>query len=343
MFIQGVARVDNIITEAQRLEMKSAILDAHNRKAMHLEDDDTHYKNSYGASSLPVIDNFYDILTPIVESVTGLKLAKENCYSRIYNVGSTLNKHIDREGLDITVSLQIENTTGLPQPVFCENYSGGVMEAALNNGDFVIIRGRDLHHWRNPMESLNPEGQLICSFFHWRIVGNDTISKPNFISPTACNSIIKAAEAKGFEKSQVIKDGKNTHDDYSRSSSTMWFEDTWHISDMLKNIIPEVANLRVEGWQLVKYDIGEEFKAHFDCLNIEKDRLFTAIIYLNDNFTGGETHFPNKQETIYPEQGKLIMWKNLSAGKCDDKSLHSGNKIISGTKYVLVTWLLDYK
>jgi hypothetical protein len=341
MFIRGVTRVDNIISETQRLEIKNAIFDAHNSKITHLEDDNTHYKNSYGVSSLPIVDNLYNTLTPIVESITGLKLIKENSYSRIYNVGSTLNKHIDRDGLDITVSLQIENTTGLPQPVFCENYSGEVKEASLNNGDFVIIRGRDLSHWRNPMESLKPNGQLICSFFHWRIAGKDTLSVPNFLSPSTCKSIIKAAEIKGFEKSQVIVDGKNTHDDYSRSSSTMWFEDTWHISEILKNTIPEVAGLKVEGWQLVKYNVGEEFKAHLDCLNKDNDRLFTALIYLNDNFEGGETYFVNKQETIIAEEGKLLMWKNLSAGKCDSQSLHSGNKIMSGTKYILVTWLLQ--
>jgi len=69
--------------------------------------------------------------------------------------------------------------------------------------------------------------------------------------------------------------------------------------------------------------------------------LFTTIIYLNDNFEGGATHFPNTNETIYPKQGKLALWKNTIAKKCNPKSFHSGNPIIEGTKYILVNWVLD--
>lgn len=343
MFLQGVARVDNVINSEQRLKLKEAILNAYNSKILTLEDDNVHYKNSYGTASLPDVDQIYEILTPIVSSITGLELKRENSYSRIYNEGSTLTRHLDREGLDITVSLQIDNSTGLPQPVFCETYSGDVMEASLSDGDMVILRGRDLFHWRNPLQTAIQNGQLICSFFHWRIVGKDVLIKDNFISPLTCEAIIDEANAQGFEKSQVIKEGQNVHDDYSRSSSTVWFKDTWHISDLLHKQVPEIKKLKVEGWQLLRYNTTEEFKAHFDCLNREKDRLFTALIYLNDNFEGGETQFVNKNLTITPLQGRLILWKNLSSGKCDPLSLHAGNPVKSGTKYILVTWILDYK
>jgi hypothetical protein len=341
MFLQGVARIDNVINPEQRKKIKEAIINAFNNKILTLEDDAAHYKNSYGTASLPQVDEIYSVLTPLVSSITGLELAKENSYSRIYNEGSTLNRHLDREGLDITVSMQIDNSTGLPQPIFCQNYSGDVMEASLNDGDMVILRGRDLYHWRNPLQTAVQGGQLICSFFHWKIVGKDIIIKDNFLSNVACETIIEQAELEGFEKSQVIKEGQNVHDDYSRSSSTVWFKDTWHITDMLHKYIPEIKKLKVEGWQLLRYNTSEEFKAHFDCLSREKDRLFTVLIYLNDNFEGGETQFVNKKVTINPLQGRLIMWKNLSSGKCDPLSLHAGNPVKSGTKYILVNWLIN--
>ena len=338
--VGGVIRLDNIITEEQRLHIKNVILQKQSENKLSLENDIVNYKNSMGLDRIPEIEEYFNYFTPIVEQVTNLKLQKENSYSRIYNVGSTLNKHIDREGLEITMSLQIENTTGLPQPVFAENYHGGINDAALNNKDCVLLKGRDLNHWRNPIESLNPEGTLMNVFFHWNIQKGEYL-EVDLLDADLCNQIIKDAEEIGFTKSEVIKDGKNVHDDYSRSSSTLWFNDTFGITEKIRNTVPAIGNLKLEGWQLVKYKVGEEFKAHYDCLNKENDRLFTTLIYLNDNFTGGGTTFTNTNETIIPKQGKLLLWKNLLAGKCNPKSLHSGDPIVEGTKYVLVNWVLD--
>lgn len=342
MFITGIARLDNIITEEQRLHIKNVILQKDSENKLQIENDIINYKNSKGLDRIPEIEEYFNYFTPIVESVTNLKLQKENSYSRIYNIGSTLNKHIDREGLEITMSLQIENNTGLPQPVFVENYRGGVNDASLNDRDCVILKGRDLNHWRNPLESTIENGTLMCVFFHWNIVQGEHL-EIDLLDNELCNTIITEAEKIGFTKSEVIKDGVNVHDDYSRSSSTLWFNDVYQISEKVRNAVPTIGNLKLEGWQLVKYEVGEEFKAHSDCLNKENDRLFTTIIYLNDDFEGGETSFPNTGETIYPKQGKLVVWKNLLADKSNNKSIHAGNPVLKGTKYVLVNWVLNYK
>lgn len=342
MFINAIARLDNIITEEQRLHIKNVILNKQTENKLSLENDMVNYRNSYGLDRIPEIEEYFNYLTPIVESVTKLKLQKENSYSRIYNVNSTLNKHLDREGLDITLSLQIENTTGLAQPIFAENYSGGVNDAALNNKDCVLLKGRDLTHWRNPIESINPEGILMNVFFHWSIQKGEYL-EIDLLNSELCNQIIQESEEIGFNKSEVIKEGKNVHDDYSRSSSTLWFNDTFGITEKIRNAVPTIGNLKFEGWQLIKYKIGEEFKPHFDCLNKENDRLFTTIIYLNDGFSGGETYFPTTEEIIYPKQGKLVIWKNLINDKCNPKSLHSGNPVLEGTKYALINWVINNK
>ena len=342
MFCEGVTRLDNIITEEQRLHIKNVILQKQSEKKLQIENDITNYKNSEGLDRIPEIEEYFNYFTPIVEQVTKLKLQKENSYSRIYNVGSTLNKHIDREGLEITMSLQIENTTGLIQPIFAENYRGGINDAALNNKDCVLLKGRDLTHWRNPLESINPDGYLMNVFFHWNIQQGEYL-EIDLIDSKLCNKIIQDAEEIGFSKSEVIKDGKNVHDDYSRSSSTLWFNDIHGITEKLRNAVPTVGNLKLEGWQLLRYQVGEEFKAHYDCLNKPNDRLFTTIIYLNDDYEGGGTSFPNTGETINPKQGKLVIWKNLINEKCNPKSLHAGNPVTKGTKYALLNWVMSHR
>jgi hypothetical protein len=340
MFIQGLAKLYNIITEEQRLQIKNVILAKQAENKLSLENDITHYRNSYGLDRIEEIEEYYKYLTPIIESFTKLKLEKENSYARIYNVGSTLNKHIDRDGLDITMSLQIENTTGLNQPIFSYNYNGSTSMSELNNRDCVLLKGRDLPHWRNPIEATNPQGTLINVFFHWNIQSGEVL-EVDLLDSKLCNKIINDAEKSGFDKSEVLQGGVKVHDHYSRSSSTYWFTDSFGITDKIREKVWAIGNLKLEGWQLIKYNVGEEFKPHFDALNKENDRLFTAIIYLNDNFEGGETEFPTTGDIVHPKQGKLVIWKNLIAGKSNPKSLHSGNPVKKGTKYILVTWFLQ--
>lgn len=337
MFINGITRVDGIISEEQRLHIKNAILAK--QQTLRDETDGDLYNNSFGGA-VEEVDALYDHLTPIIEDITKLKLKKENSYARIYNVGSTLNRHLDREGLEITVSIQIENTTGLTQPIYAQNYSGGINDAGLFNRDCLLIKGRDLEHWRMPIQSANPEGILINVFFHWNIVKGEFL-EVDLLDTSLCNEIISEAESLGFAKSEVLQNGMSVHDDYTRSSSTLWFNDTYAITEKIRNAVPTIGNLKLEGWQLVKYNVGEEFKAHFDALNKENDRLFTTVIYLNDNFEGGATEFPTTGDVIHPKQGKLVIWKNLIAGKSNPKALHSGNPVTKGTKYILVSWFLQ--
>jgi hypothetical protein len=338
MFIKGVARVDKIITLEDRNKIKDIMLNNNLNK----EDDLVNYKNSVGRNSIPELEAYFQKLTPIVEQVVGMKLKPENTYARIYNNESTLTKHLDRDGLDITLSIQIDNTTGYEQSLYLEGYDGTVYSSNLKDTDALIIRGRDLQHWRNPIKSVDG-GKLFCLFLHWRIVKGELLEIENLISPSLCNLIIQNSEELGFEKSKVYKGDtkEGVHDDNSRSSSTQWFQDKYYIGELIRNNIPEIKNLKFEGWQLVKYTEGEEFKPHLDALSRSNDRLFTVIIYLNDNYEGGTTSFPNKGEVIKPKQGKLTIWKNLIGNKPNQLSLHAGDKVTKGTKYVLVNWILN--
>jgi hypothetical protein len=200
MFISGITRVDGIISEEQRLHIKNVILAK--QQTLRNETDGDLYKDSYGGT-IDEVEAYFDHLTPIIEDITKLKLQKENSYSRIYNVGSTLNRHLDREGLEITVSIQIENTTGLTQPIYAQNYSGGINDAGLYNRDCLLIKGRDLEHWRMPIQSANPQGVLINVFFHWNIVKGE-ILEVDLLEPSLCDTIISEAEALGFARSEVL-------------------------------------------------------------------------------------------------------------------------------------------
>jgi hypothetical protein len=66
------------------------------------------------------------------------------------------------------------------------------------------------------------------------------------------------------------------------------------------------------------------------------NRTWTAMIFLNDNFSGGETVFPRLGINLIPREGDLICWKNSINSHPILTSLHSGAKVTNGNKFVAV-------
>ena len=83
-----------------------------------------------------------------------------------------------------------------------------------------------------------------------------------------------------------------------------------------------------KSFRIYKYFINDEFIEHKDMSTIVSDEvrsLYSILIYLNDNFTGGNTKFNDFE--IKPTIGNLVTFPH--------NQLHSGEKIISGIKYIL--------
>ena len=69
-------------------------------------------------------------------------------------------------------------------------------------------------------------------------------------------------------------------------------------------------------------------------------RRYTILIYLNDDFEGGETEFPNIGRKIVPEKGKAVLFVNTDNNENIYKeSYHGGNPVKNGTKWVCNKWV----
>ncbi|MEL6182377.1 MAG: 2OG-Fe(II) oxygenase [Myxococcota bacterium] len=55
----------------------------------------------------------------------------------------------------------------------------------------------------------------------------------------------------------------------------------------------------------------------------------TLMVYLNDDFDGGETDFPEQSQVVVPRQGSALLFQHML--------LHEGKQVDRGTKYVLRT------
>jgi hypothetical protein len=87
--------------------------------------------------------------------------------------------------------------------------------------------------------------------------------------------------------------------------------------------------------KVYKYEIGQKFSFHKDMDEVfdTKKSIFTLLIYLNSNYSGGRTTF-RKEEIfatdlieIEPEPGKALIFRH--------GVWHSSSPVTEGTKYVL--------
>jgi predicted 2-oxoglutarate/Fe(II)-dependent dioxygenase YbiX len=96
----------------------------------------------------------------------------------------------------------------------------------------------------------------------------------------------------------------------------------------------DIHGLWHEHYNMLKYTGGTEYKAHFDGGTATK-RWVSAIVYLNNEYTGGEVEFTNFGIKIKPEPGMLLLFPSNYA------YTHIAHPVETGTKYAIVTWMHD--
>ncbi len=104
---------------------------------------------------------------------------------------------------------------------------------------------------------------------------------------------------------------------------------------------------RQEAPRVLHYRPGEAYAPHFDFVNpevpafarelsVRGQRIKTPLIYLNDDYAGGATSFPEANDAYKARAGDLLILRNTrSSGKPDPRSLHAGTPPIRGDKWVM--------
>ena len=111
----------------------------------------------------------------------------------------------------------------------------------------------------------------------------------------------------------------------------------WSIKNVEK---PQMINYRQGNWYAPHYDAFDEYILK-EKEEIKGQRLFTNIIYLNENFTGGETVFPKLNLSIKPKIGMLLSFQNCFNGTnfLNPFMQHSSSPIKKGEKNIISVWL----
>lgn len=118
---------------------------------------------------------------------------------------------------------------------------------------------------------------------------------------------------------------------------------------MARAVGMELAN--AEQLIVLRYAPGQEYRPHRDYLPpaaIERDRpqagnrARTICVYLNDVEAGGETVFPADGIEVAPKAGSAVVFDNLHAdGSPDPDSLHAGQPVLRGVKWLATLWLRE--
>lgn len=85
-----------------------------------------------------------------------------------------------------------------------------------------------------------------------------------------------------------------------------------------------------ERFRYYLYEPGEYFRLHRDGYFRRSDQersLLTFMVYLNGDFEGGETAFPELNDSVTPAPGLAVFFQH--------RALHESTVLRSGTKYVL--------
>lgn len=100
------------------------------------------------------------------------------------------------------------------------------------------------------------------------------------------------------------------------------------------------------GWgeplNILKYNPGQQYKPHHDGTGSDNVsvRNLTALIWLNDDFDGGETDFPKIGVRVRGEVGDMLVFRNVrDSGAFDERMIHAGLPVTRGTKWMASRWI----
>jgi prolyl 4-hydroxylase len=114
-----------------------------------------------------------------------------------------------------------------------------------------------------------------------------------------------------------------------------------------------VAVEALEPPEILHYAIGERYKPHVDFfhpavpefaeqLRVKGQRVKTCLVYLNDDFEGGETDFPKIELRFRGRTGEALIFENVRAdGAVDMNTQHAGLPPTRGEKWLLSQWIRD--
>jgi prolyl 4-hydroxylase len=185
----------------------------------------------------------------------------------------------------------------------------------------------------------------------------DAVVYGNFLSSAECAELIAYAEGHmQFSKVVDRTSGKPVLHEARTSSSMFLKRGQTDLVTSIEQRISDLVGLPVEngeGLQVLRYDVGQEYRKHYDYFNPDREttphhikrggqRIATFLMYLNTPDGGGETTFPHAGISVCANEGNALLFRYDTPTPAT-KTLHCGEPVTSGVKWVATKWIRQSK
>lgn len=213
-------------------------------------------------------------------------------------------------------------------------------DAAPTGGWRALAAGIDLGPWLAPSAGITVHEEPVVRAF------------PELAPVEACDWII--GRARGRLRRALIYDpaqGCDVADDMRTNSATGFdLMDADVVQVAIQHRMAAVLDVPVhnmEGPTVLHYEVGQQITEHFDFLNPKMahyehevrhrgERVVTFLLYLNDDYEGGETDFPRLGAHHKGRRGDALFFVNaLPDGTPDTRTVHAGRPPTRGEKWVM--------
>ena len=180
-----------------------------------------------------------------------------------------------------------------------------------------------------------------------------------FVPAVVCDWLIAQARGRLSRATIYDKATGGTTEDARRTNSQcdLDVENCGLLTFVLRARIGAITRRQDQAMEVPKilhYAPGETFAMHYDYLNpresayahelaVRGQRTHTFLIYLNDDFSGGETSFPEIGLEHSGATGDALLFRNVdAAGAPDPDTMHAGLPPTAGEKWVFSQWIREF-
>ncbi len=165
------------------------------------------------------------------------------------------------------------------------------------------------------------------------------------LTPAECAYIAGLAEPRHRRSTVIEADGREVAHPIRSSDGAQLH---WLIEDPAVHAINRrlaaascTAFDQAEPMYVLRYQPGQQYASHLDALpGLENQRFRTALVYLNDDYAGGETAFPLLGLKVKGAVGDVLVFDNTDAeGRAHPLSQHAGLPVTSGVKRLASRWI----
>ncbi|MEO0410721.1 MAG: 2OG-Fe(II) oxygenase [Pseudomonadota bacterium] len=182
--------------------------------------------------------------------------------------------------------------------------------------------------------------------------------KAKAIPSTLCQYVMAAGSALIRESEVVDPDtGKSKIDPYRTGFLSQFVpgvcDFTVAVFDYRIALHSDTAPQQGEPLTMIVYKPGQQYKPHWDFLVDTMDESFgrlgrsgnrerTALVILDEGFTGGATRFTRLDLDIRLQRGDMLVFQNIDEnGNRHDDSMHAGLPVEAGMKWLASKWIRE--